>query len=315
MKIQISDFLNFGNMKIFVMFVVGLSVAGLAWVGAQELMDHFALKNKLVEEQMVVLKKSLVSQQVQINTKLLEDRIKDLDRSLTALVKERDQQITDIGKSVAKVKQSVDLINRGSDHTYDGKFKQDFKKIYAKDAEGNQYPIAWAMYLPNNPPEKRWKTGTYPLEVHQRVVLAENEERADSMVEVWIENNQMKETEGNRYPVEVKEVEWIKREKEDKEWFFNPRLSLGAAFASEMYPNLGLSVFSYGRTKTDMDWRILEVGIGQDSDNTYFHFSPAQYNIGHWLPLVDNIFLGGFVGVSSDSDESTLFGVNVDVPL
>jgi len=306
--------MKFETAKTIFLVIVAIAILGSSWVGVNAMLDHFALKDQFIKEQMVVLKANVVSNQVQINTKLLEDRIKELDRSITALVKERDQQITDIGTTVAKVKQSVDLVNRKSSHTYKGKFEQYYKEIMAEDAEGNEYPIAWAMFYPNNPEEKQWKTGVFGVEIHQQITLAENDERGDVYVEAWKKVDK-KGFRNKEVPIEIKSSEWIKREKTDKEWFFNPRLSLGGAFGEEMYPNLGLSIWSYGRTKTDMDWRIFDVGVGADSDNTYFHFSPAEYNIGHWLPLVDNIFIGPFVGVSSDTDSSTIWGLLLDVPL
>jgi len=306
--------MKFETAKNVFLVAIAIAVLGAAYVGAQEIMNHFALKNKLIQEQMVVLKESVVSNRIQIDTAALEKKISDLDRSITALVKERDQQITDIGKTVVSMKKSVDLVNRKSEHVYKGKFEQYYKEIMAKDAEGNEYPIAWVMFYPNNPEDKKWKSGTFASEIHQQIVLAENDERGDVYVEAWkkVKKRGYKERE---FPLKIESAEWVKREKTDKEWFFNPRLSLGAAFSSEMFPQLGVSFWSYGRTKTDMDWRILDVGIGVDSDNTYFTFSPAQYNIGHWLPLIDNTFIGPFIGVSSDSDESTLFGISLDIPL
>lgn len=310
--------MKFETAKTIFLILVAIAILGSSWVGVNAMLDHYALKNKLVEEQMVILKDSIVSNRVVIDTKVLEDRIGSLDRTITAIVKERDQEITDIGKSVAKLAQTVDLINRASDKTYKGKVDKqhyEFKKIYGKDTDGKQFPVAWVMFYPNQTEDKQWKSGVYPLEYHNRVVIAENAERTDSIIQAWVMNNQMKEVRGREFPIKVDSVEWIKRKKETKEWYFNPRLSLGGAFGEEMYPNLGLSMFSYGRTKTDMDWRILQVGVGADNDDTYFHFSPAEYNIGHWLPLVDNIFVGPFVGVSSDEDASTIWGMLLDVPL
>lgn len=302
--------MKFESMKPGFLIVVLLIILGCAYVGAKEIIGHFALRNKLIEEQIVRLSESVVSQQAQINTKLLEDRIKDLNLSIKQIVKERDQQITDIGKSVAKIKQRVELVDRQSNHVYSkGKVTDhEFKKIYAKDVNGAKYPIAWAMFYPNQPnPEKRWKTGTYPIEIHERIVLAENEDRVDSIVEAWIEKNQVK------YPIRVESVEWVRREKKTKGWMFNPRLSLGVSIGSgESYPNLGVSFFSYGRTKGDMDWRFFDVGIGGDSSTLYLQLVPAEYNIGKVLPLIDNTFLGPFIGVDEESDYQ--FGGQIAVP-
>lgn len=301
--------MKFETAKTIFLVAVGVAILWSAYVGAKEIIGHFALKNKLVEVQMVRLSRSVVSQQVQINTKVLEDRMENLSLTIKQMVKERNQQITDIGKSVAKIKQRVELVKRESNHIYSkGKIiDHEFKKIYAKDVDGKEYPVAWAMFYPNQKSGKRWKTGTYPIEIHERITLAENEERVDSIVEVWIEKDQIK------YPIDLENIEWVRREKQSKEWMFNPRLSLGASVSSsESYPNLGVSFFSYGRTNSDMDWRFLDVGIGGNSDTIYFQLVPAEYNIGKVLPLIENIFLGPFMGVDEDSDYC--FGGQIAVP-
>ena len=90
-----------------VLFII--IVGSFAFVGAKEMIGHFAIKNKLIEEQMVRLSSNVVSQRAELSTKLLEDKIKELSTSIIALAKERDQDINDIGKSVAKIKQSVEI--------------------------------------------------------------------------------------------------------------------------------------------------------------------------------------------------------------
>ncbi len=318
--------MKFETIKSLSIVAVTIAVLGLAYVGAQEVMGYFALKNKFVKEEMVILKKNIVSQRVQIDTRVLEQKMKELDGSITAIVKERDQQITDIGKTVAKIKQTVDLVNRKSDKSYEGrksviktgkkdKMKYEFKKIYAKDAEGTKYPIAWVMFFPNQTGDKMWKSGTYPVEIHQKLVIAENRERTDSIVETWLQINKFKETRGRMFPVEMKSVNWIKRQKKTKEWFFNPRLSLNVNVGNDAYPSLGLSFGSYGRTKTDMDWRVLGIGIGGNSDEMYFNFVPFEYNLGG-IPginkVIKNTFVGPYIGMDSEGDYQ--FGGQLGVP-
>ena len=76
----------------------------------------------------------------------------------------------EIGVVLGKLKQSVDLIDRDSDKVYVNEEKPihsyEFKKVYANDSEGKEFPVAWVMYYPNQTPDKRWKSGTYPLEYH-----------------------------------------------------------------------------------------------------------------------------------------------------
>ena len=314
--------MKFETIKSGSIIAITIAVLICAWVGAKEIRGHFLLRNKLVNEEMVILKKNIVSQRVQIDTKILEDKIKDLNNSILAIVKERNQQITDIGKSVSKIKQTVDLQNRESNKSYEGredkpkdKMQYEFKKIYSKDANGEKYPVAWVMFFPNQTPDKMWKSGTYPIEIHQKLVIAENRERTDSIVEVWLENNQQRETKGNMYPVEIESLEWVKREKTTKEWMFNPRLSLNMNVGTEIYPSIGVSLFSYGRTDVDMDWRFIDFGIGGTSDDLYFSFTPVEYNLGN-IPGVNNLIKNFFVGpyIAIDSEIEYEFGGQFGIP-
>lgn len=302
-----------------IMFIV--IVGSFAYVGAKEIIGHFALQNKLIEEQIVRLSDNVVSQRAELNTKLLEDRMKDLSTSIIALTKERGQEINDIGMSIAKLKQSVELLKGSSDKVYNKAGKDEhhyfFKKIYMKDADGNPFPVAWAMFYPNRPEDKQWKTGTYPLEFHERVVLAETDSsdkdyRLDVIGETWIENNQMKETRGQKFPVELESFDWVRRELKDKKWNFNPRLSIGFNGGTELFPSLNMSFFSYGKTKGDMDWKFLTAGVGGNADNFMMHLAPASYNLGKPLPLIDNIFIGPYLSIDSESENG--FGVMADVP-
>ena len=307
--------MKFETIKTIVIIVIALVILGAAYVGAKEIINHFTLKSKLIEAQMVRLSKSVISQQVQVNTKLLEDRIDGLDTVIKQTVKERDQQITDMGKSVAKIKSRVELEKRESDKTYTGKreiMHYEFKKIYAEDTEGKKYPVAWVMFFPNQVPGKKWKTGTYSIEIHERITLAENDKRVDSIVEVWLENNKNSKTKGIKYPINLESVDWVRREKKDRKWMWNPRLSLGMSIGEDAYPNLGLSMFSYGRTKRDMDWRFFDIGIGGNSDDWFVQFTPVEYNIGNFIPLVENIFAGPYVNINEDVEYG--FGGQLAVP-
>jgi len=186
-----------------------------------------------------------------------------------------------------------------------------------KDADGNSFPVAWVMFYPNRPKGEQWKTGTYPLEFHERIVLAETDKadkdyRLDVIGETWIENNQMKETRGQKFPIELESFEWVRRELKDKKWGFNPRISLGFNAGTTMFPSLNMSFFSYGKTKGDMDWKFLTTGIGGNSEDWQVHLSPASYNIGKPIPLIDNVFLGPYI--SYDGSGDTGFGVIGDVP-
>jgi len=264
-----------------------------------------------LNKQTLLIASGVVSQQIEISNKVFREEMKGISNAIKDSFKERGQRITDLGNTVAVLKQTVDKM-KASDHVYAKGSLSDneFVKIYNKDADGEAFPIAWAMYQPNQTKEKRWKTGTYPLEFRSTIVLGESEKRSDSVVKMWVENNQMKETKGKKFPIDIKEISWSRAEQKNK-FMFNPRFSLGiASTMSEIYPSLDLSFFSYGISKSDMTWRFLEIGIG-GTDTPYLLATLLGYNIAKNLPLVQNVFLEPFV----DTDFiNTGYGLRISVP-
>ena len=313
--------MNLDTIKSICIVIFVIIVAIFSYVGCKEIITHFALRNKLINEQIVKLSENIASQRAELNTKILEDKISELSIGVTSLVKKRDQIINDIGISISSIKQTVDLMNKKADVVYNKPGMEEhhylFKKIYMKDANGESFPIAWVMFYPNKPENEQWKSGTYPIEFHERVVLAETDAkdenyRLDVIGETWIENNRNSETKGNQYPIKLNSFEWTRRELKDKRWAFNPRTSIGFNAGTTLFPSLNLSFFSYGKTKGDMDWKFLTAGGGGNNDDWQLHLSPASYNIGKPIPLIDNIFLGPYISIDGQSE--TGIGIIVDVP-
>lgn len=231
--------------------------------------------------------------------------------------------LEELGEVKAKQKQTRDLINRASDKVTDPKkeiLAYEFKKVYAKDTDGKSFPVAWVMYFPNQVAEKRWKTGTYPLEYHTKIIETENKDGTfNRYAEMHLENNQMDETEGRQYPIKLENIEWAKVEKKERSWmWWNPRLGFGLISTPEyIAPTLDLSIASYGRTRRDLDWRFISFGLGitKDSDDSLTFigsFEPFSWNVGNALPLIENFFVGP-VGVI-DSNSNVELGVKVVVP-
>jgi hypothetical protein len=261
---------------------------------------------------------NIVRKQIIESNKELSEAIKQLAESNSQalkIIKERGEDIKEVGKIVAKVKQRVDKMSEPSDHTYKkgSVFDHEFVKIFGKDTEGKEYPVAWAMYHPNQTEEKKWKTGTYPIELNLNVIETEQRDGLyDKYVEAWIENNQMKSTKGNQYPIEVTNVEWVRGEVKDKRFSFNPRLGFtGAISDADVFPGVDVSFFSYGRTHRDLDWRFAIVGVGYTKDTIYGYLFPVQYNTGNFLPLIENLYFGPFIAMDERADRSYGGGFSV----
>ena len=259
----------------------------------------------------------VVSKPIIFDDSILKNQINELRKENAAiikLIKSRDQKITDIGVTLGYLKQTVKRsIESNKKYVNENKPQADyyFKKVYATAADGKEFPISWAMFYPNRPDEEKWKVGTYPLEYNSRIILSSNDKTSDSIFSLWIENNQMKETKGNKYPLEVKKFNWIKEEKK-KEFSFNPRLGLNVIYGvNELFPSINISTFSYGYSDNDVYWRFLTLGIGTDDDKCFFSLSPVSYNIGKVLPLIDNLFLEPYVYTDTNLDYKVGVGVSV----
>ena len=260
------------------------------------------------------------------SNKKVEDLRKDFEFKNSKILADYEKQtkevLEELGEIKAKQKQTRDLINRQSDKVTNPKNEKlayEFKKVYAKDTDGKSFPVAWVMYFPNQSDDKRWKTGTYPLEYYTKIIETENRDGTfNRYAEMHLENNQMDETEGKQYPIKLENIEWAKVEKKEKSWMWNPRLGFGL-IASPDYvaPTLDISIASYGRTSRDFDWRFVSLGLGanktSDDDIVFIgSFEPCSWNIGNVLPLVENMFVGPVWAIDSNSE--TKLGVKTVIP-
>lgn len=250
----------------------------------------------------------------------LRRQLEEQNSRILQVVKDRNEKIDEIGMITAKLEQTVKL-QQASSHVYlKGKVTDHhFIKIYKKASDGAEFPVAWAMFHPNQPdPNKLWKTGTYPMELSVNIIETEDKTGIyNRYVELNAENSQMKETKGNLYPIKLTGVKWAKNELNTKSFsFLNPRLGLSGIFTSDFFaPAIDLSLSSYGKNEIDMDWRFFTFGIGAStSDNNSdiaFVFTPAQWNFAKVVPLIHNAFVGPAIGWC-DGDAS--FGATFSIP-
>jgi hypothetical protein len=232
-----------------------------------------------------------------------------LDRTVTKLRSEAS-----VAKTPPKTGDAVEDVRRD-------KLAYEMKKIYGKDAKDNDVLLAWAMYFPNQDQDKKWKTGTYPIEYHTTVIESENKDGSFSRAaEAHIENNATEETKGKEYPIAITDFKWEKFERKEKSLsWWNPRLGLGlTATNNDIAPKLDFSIASYGKTTVDMDWRFLTFGIGAaqtgdgNSWKTIGSFEPFSWNIGKSLPLIENMFVAPTITYDTNSEVS--FGLGISIP-
>lgn len=332
---QIKTYYEVAKATMFGLIIVALVIVGLkgyAWVSMefahQEAQHKIELENARQYKQ---YNDSLVRAHTEV-VKSLKDEIKELDNQWDEArkdIKEKDEKIINIGKTIAKLNENIRDLRVKSDHAYKegtGDYnEQYFKKIMYrhKDEGGNvtEVPVAWSMYFPNREPDKQWKTGVYPLEYHSKIVQSEQEDgQFNTYTEVYFENNKDKASRGLEVPIEIISSEFTQLRKEDKEFFWwAPHLNLNVDFGisgfdlgNPIVPGISISMSGYGRTKNDLDWKFVDLGISSDGTDTYFRFSPFAYNIGTFIPLISNTFIGPFVGFSTESE--TMFGFGLSIP-
>jgi len=287
---------------------------------AAKVMGLMDKKEQLFNEQMVQMSSNVVSQRVEFNNKLLQAQIATLNVQILDLVKQRDQQIVEVGQIVAQLKQDF---KEQIGHTYKDKndTSKDYHEVTIKkdiemnDGEKDEIPWGWAMYSPNIKGEKKWTTGTYPVDIHTNIAIGEEDGkggRTDAYVEAYMTSKIFDKDKDKKFPLEITSVNWVKKPPKEKEFMFNPRLSIGMNVGSEFYPSLEVSFFSYGKTKGDMDWRFLGVGFGATGDHRYLSLAPVEYNIGKPLPMMENLFFAPFIGI--DKDSNTVWGAQLQLP-
>ena len=264
-------------------------------------------KLKRVAEHAVMVK-------IQESNALYNKRFSELNGALVDVVEGQQKQITDIGKAIVAL-QSLVKKNVASDHTYKSGTgdpnEQYFTMINMRDADGKEFPMSWAIFKPNRPEGERWTTGVVPgWEIHSQVLLAQGKDEKDALLSVWFENQKRRDTKGNMYPLDIQEFEWVRKKIKEKSFAFNPTLTLGfVSETAEAFPVLELGAFTYGRTESDFDWRLLAGGIG-GSEDLKFDFSPVQYNLGQNLPLITNLLLGPAVTFDLDLEYTVGLGVH-----
>jgi hypothetical protein len=242
--------------------------------------------------------------------------LKDTNSLALQVAKNNNERLDELGRVTSSLSASRKL-NTSSEHTYTKGKEYDhfFTKIYRTDPDGKEYPVAWAMFQPNKPEGKRWKTGAYPLKFFTNVVETEQDDgKYNRYVEINLTGPGNKESRDKFFKVKVEDIKWAKNPKTDKSFMFNPRLSFGGFIgSSDIYPGIDLSLFSYGKTKRDMLFRFLVLGAGGNEEKFYGNLRPIEYNIGTLLPVVENFFAGPSWTISSGL-EKPVFGVNFSVP-
>jgi len=164
-----------------------------------------------------------------------------------------------------------------------------------------------------------WKKRPWDLTVAQREYRVVNVLGQDEDGRHYVYNKFSIVVDGEQYDIKISDSKFVEKLPESK-FRFSPRLYFGmdgGAYFNKpkgaAAPNMQLFFWSKGRTRTDPDWILLGVGAGYEivENKIVFLISPVSYNVGHHLPLVDNIFLGPSVSTDVQGNIAILFGARV----
>lgn len=123
----------------------------------------------------------------------------------------------------------------------------------------------------------------------------------------------MKETKGQKYSIKVKDAQFVQKSPEGKEFMFVPALDGGIIGTTNMDFGVmaNVSLFGYGKTKKDLDWRFLAIGGGGNDKNQWLEVSPVMYNIGNHIPLMSNLWLAPYAILDKEMKPGGGIGLSV----
>lgn len=273
----------------------------------------------LDETTVTKIAENIAKAQVVESNKRLDTLIEELKKQNSVVIKEienKNEEITQLGKIVSSLKSEISEMKSNFIFKDDKNPEKDvdFTQISREASNGESFPIADVYYSPNLNSDNKWTINTHALKFYTNVVETETKDGFfNRYVELNVENRRIPSLRGKLFPITIDDFNWQKKEIKDKSFDFNPRLSFGASCTNEgVYPNIGISLFSYGRTFRDINFRFLTFAAGGDNDKLSLGLTPVSYNLGEFIPLVENLFLGPNVSINTDNDIS--YGGDLSVP-
>ena len=80
----------------------------------------------------------------------------------------------------------------------------------------------------------------------------------------------------------------------DKTFIYSLTSLIGIDYDKTINANVGVSLFSYGRTlhPKDTEYRFLNIGISGNRENIGIYFIPITWNLGRLLPFIQEAQIG-----------------------
>lgn len=170
-----------------------------------------------------------------------------------------------------------------------------------------------------------WKDKPWDYNIQSRSYNITNTIGTDENQRHYVYNKFSVKVGDKNYDLKIASAQTVEIFPEAKFSFWNPRIYLGldggirmpttnvSTIRGEVSPNLNLSIMSYGRYKTQPDISVLQVGAGYgiDARKVNISLTPIMYNIGKFLPLMNNLYIGPSVNVNTSGDVGIMGGVRV----
>ncbi len=167
-----------------------------------------------------------------------------------------------------------------------------------------------------------WQKDPWDIDIKAREYKASTVVGTDENQRTYVYNKLTVTTDGKEYALPITQSQTQQVYPESKMSWFNPRLYLGVdgfvgvnPVKGEFAPSLTVQIMSYGRYKTQPDLSILQVGAGFGivSRRPQITVTPISYNVGKHIPLMNNLYIGPTLGVSTDGN--VLLGGGIKVGL
>lgn len=165
-----------------------------------------------------------------------------------------------------------------------------------------------------------WNKKPWNLDILKRKYSVHTVIGEDDSGKKYVYNQMSIESNGKSYPLKIDSSKFVEQ-LPDSKFKFSPRLYLGLSTGAivnpevkfEVTPAIEVAFFSYGKTVLSPDWTFLSVGLGVETQarKPALVASPVSFNVGHYLPLVSNLFIGPQIAIDTSASFSVLGGIKV----
>ena len=229
-----------------------------------------------------------------------------------------DARLRAVGETVASIEGGINS-DQGSDDSIDhdpGQQPEECKlcdiheytaSIQVKDVKIGSMPHASVEFDASR--EKPWTIRYDDVDVKVKTIVGEQEKENGHLVfyhTISLVNKSRPELINKEFKLKVVSSEFKENISTEKRFYWwAPHLDLNfdnnfSLSEKDLYrpgTSLGFSVCAYGRTKSDNDWRFIRIAVGINTNkNPYLLVEPARYNLGRYLPIMNDLWigLGGF---------------------